>query len=267
MSKEVYIMTRFYCSGFDLNNIFGHGLGDMLKAELKDMKSIVYIPGGVEKIKKTKEKYIPNFTDNFKKAGIVFETVNLITPDILSEQAKEMIKNASFVMLMGGDPFKQKELCEKLGIMDGLKNYKGIMLGFSAGAMLMSKYIIVTPCSEEYPDFHIEPGLNLDGISIYPHNNTADTEYPDELVSGEETYKKYDLIQVAKQYGNFYLLQDYNRPDGLTDVSFIKSSKGQIELCHENNGRIWTVGKTIDLVLCPQKTPNMPKIINPGKEY
>ena len=65
----------------------------------------------VEKIKKTKEKYIPNFTDNFKKAGIVFETVNLITPDILSEQAKEMIKNASFVMLMGGDKFKKKELC------------------------------------------------------------------------------------------------------------------------------------------------------------
>ena len=84
-------------------------------------------------------------------------------------------------MLMGGCPFKQKQLCEKLGIIDELKKYDGVMMGFSAGAMLMSKYIIITPCSEEYPDFRIEPGLDLDGISIYPHNNTADTEYPDEF--------------------------------------------------------------------------------------
>ena len=260
-------MTRYYCSGFDVNNIFGHGLGDMLKAELKDMKSIVYIPGDVEKIKKTKEKYIPNFTDNFKKAGIVFETVNLITPDILSEQAKEMIKNASFVMLMGGDPFKQKELCEKLGIMDELKNYKGIIVGFSAGAMLMSKYIIITPCSEEYPDFHIEPGLNLDGISIYPHNNTADTEYPDKLVSGDETYKKSDLIQVAKQYGKFYLLQDNERENGSVDVSLIKVSNGNIEYYTENDGKIWMVDKSVEMVFGPKKLPEMQKIAKSDREY
>ena len=26
-------MTRYYCSGFDINNAFGHGLGDMFKTE------------------------------------------------------------------------------------------------------------------------------------------------------------------------------------------------------------------------------------------
>lgn len=29
-------MTRYYCSGFDINNAFGHGLGDMFLSELKD---------------------------------------------------------------------------------------------------------------------------------------------------------------------------------------------------------------------------------------
>lgn len=62
----------------------------------------------------------------------------------------------SFVMLMDDDPFKQKDMCEKLSVLEEVKRYDGIMLGFSAGAMLMSKYIIITPCSEEYPDFHIE---------------------------------------------------------------------------------------------------------------
>ena len=63
-------MTRYYCSGFDINNAFGHGLGDMFLSELKDTKSIVYIPGSPEKIQKAREKYIPAFTEHFKNVGI-----------------------------------------------------------------------------------------------------------------------------------------------------------------------------------------------------
>lgn len=95
-------MARYYCSGFDLDNFFGHGLGDMFKTDLNDTKSIVYIPGGVEKIEKAKAKHIPNFTKHFKDAGIEFEAVNIISPDLSSAEAKELIKNASFIMLMGG---------------------------------------------------------------------------------------------------------------------------------------------------------------------
>ena len=212
-------MTRYYCSGFDINNAFGHGLGDMFLSELKDRKSIVYIPGGADKMQKVREKYVP---------------------DMSPAEAQKIVREASFVMLMGGDPFKQKEMCENLGLLEVLKKYDGVMLGFSAGAMLMSKYIIITPCSEEYPDFHIDEGLNLDGISIYPHNNTNEDEYPDTLVVGDETYKKEDLIKVANQYGEYYLLQDYLREDGLTDVSLIKSTNSSIELYTENDGKIWT---------------------------
>ena len=241
-------MIRYYCSGFDRDNIFGHGLGDMFKAELNDTKSIVYIPGGAEKTEKARTKYIPNFTQHFKNAGIEFETVNIITPDLSTDEAKGMIKNASFVMLMGGDPYKQKQLCENLGIIDELKNFDGIILGFSAGAMLMSRHIIITPCSTEFPDFHIGPGLNLDGISIYPHNNTSDTEYPDVLVSGDEEYKKSDLLQVSGDYSRFYLLQDNLRENGQTDVSLIKSINGKIEFYTENDGKIWVVDQDIKLV-------------------
>ena len=46
----VIIVVRYYCSGFDINNAFGHGLGEMFKLELNDTKSIVYIPGSSEKI-------------------------------------------------------------------------------------------------------------------------------------------------------------------------------------------------------------------------
>lgn len=236
-------MIRYYCSGFDVNNAFGHGLGDMFKAELRDTKSIVYIPGSPEKIEKAKTKYVPAFTNHFKNVGIEFDEVSLITPDMTNDEAKQKIKDASFIMLMGGDPFKQKELCVKLGIWETLKNFNGVMVGFSAGAMIMSKYIIITPCSEEYPDFHIEKGLNFDDLSIYPHNNTAEEIYPNTLVVGDGTYQKKDLLKVAKEYGNFYLLQD----NGI-DVSIIKSIDGKIEYYIENNGKIWEVSEDIVLV-------------------
>ena len=241
-------MIRYYCSGFDINNAFGHGLGNMFKSELKDTKSIVYIPGNPEKVEKAKRKNVPLFTEYFKNIGIEFEQTNVITPNLTEEQAKEMIRNASFIMLMGGNPFKQKEMCRKLGILSDLKNYNGVILGFSAGAMLMSQYIIITPCSEEYPDFHVEEGLNLDGLSIYPHNNTSEEIYPNELVVGEETYKKEDLLKVAKEYGKYYLLQDNPREDGLFDVSIIKSTNGNIEYYFENDGKIWEVSSDISLL-------------------
>ena len=233
-------MTRYYCSGFDINDAFGHGLGDMFLSELKDRKNIVYIPGSPEKIQKAKDKYVPAFTNHFKNVGIEFAPSTIITAYMSPEESQQTVREASFVMLMGGDPFKQRDMCDKLGLLEVLKKYDGVLLGFSAGAMLMSKYIIITPCSEEYPDFHIEEGLNLDGISIYPHNNTNKEEYPDTLVVGDETYKKEDLIKVANQYGDYYLLQDYLREDGLTDVSIIKSTNGSIELYTENDGKIWT---------------------------
>lgn len=242
-------MTRYYCSGFDINNPFGHGLSEMFQSELKNTESIVYIPGGVEKIEKTKNKYIPYFTEHFKNAGIEFEKINLITPELPREQAVNMVNKASFIMLMGGNPLIQKQICENLQITDALKHHEGIMLGFSAGAMLMSKHIIITPCSEEYPDFQIEEGLNLDGISVFPHNNTSCKTYPNELISGNETYQKADLIQVAKKYGKFYLLQDHLRENGLTDVSLIKSSSDKIEFYTENEGKIWQACNN-DVVLC-----------------
>lgn len=236
-------MTRYYCSGFDINNSFGNGLGEMFKSELKDTKSIVYIPGGLKKIEKVKTKNVPEFRNHFKNVGIEFEEEYIFTLDMDPKEAQERVANASFVMLMGGDPFEQKEICQKLGLMDTLKKYNGVMLGYSAGAMLMSKYIIITPCSEEYPEFHIEEGLNLDGISIYPHNNTSLEEYPETLISGDEIYKKSDLIKVAKNHGDFYLLQDNIREDGKTDVSIIKSSNGNISYYKEQDGKIWIASK------------------------
>ena len=61
-----------------------------------------------------------------------------------------------------------------------------------------------------------------------------------------------DLIKVAKEYGKYYCLQDYQREDGLFDISIIKSNNGIIEYYTENNGKIWEVSDDINLVLTNQ---------------
>lgn len=236
-------MTRYYCSGFDGNDAFGHGLGEMFQRELTDTKSIVFIPGGAEKIEKARNKQIPGFMEHFKRAGICFEQMGLITPDLSGQEARTMIRNASFVMLLGGNPFQQKELCDRLDLSGVLQKFDGVMAGFSAGAMLMSRYIIVTPCSEEYPEFQIEEGLNLDNISVYPHNNTSEESYPEALAAGGEIYQRRDLVQAAEEYGEFYLLQDNVRENGRTDVSIIKSSDGELAYYIENEGKLWKAAK------------------------
>ena len=252
-------MIKYYCSGFNIDNAFGHGLGDMIKSELSSASSIVYIPGGAEKVEKAFKKYIPSFRNHFKNIGIEFDEEIVITPDIDKTIAQDKIRSASFIMLMGGNPFALKEMCDSLGLLPLLKEYNGVMLGYSAGAMLMSKYIIVTPCSEEYPDFRIEEGLNLDGISIYPHNNTSIEEYPEELVVGGETYKRNDLISVAKEYGDYYLLQDNFTQENIWDISIIKSTNGVLDFYTENQGKIWTVTKDGVKLMKLSKTKGMKK--------
>lgn len=108
-------------------------------------------------------------------------------------------------------------------------------MGMSSGAMLMSKYIIDTTGK----NIVVEDGMNLDNISIYPHNNTSEIEYPSEISLGKNIYRKNDLISVAQEYGNFYLLQDNKSEDGSFDISIIKSINGNIEYYTENNGKIW----------------------------
>lgn len=142
----------------------------------------------------------------------------------------------------------KKEIPYFIGEYDRLKenvslisSKQNTMIGTSINFELVDLFKISKECnsSEEYPDFHIEEGLNLDGISIYPHNNTNDKDYPDTLVVGDETYNKEDLIKVANQYGDYYLLQDYLRKDGFTDISLIKSTNSSIKLYTENDGKIW----------------------------
>jgi len=237
---------NYFCSGFNKENAFWEELGEKLRSDLMDKKRIVYIPASnkEEKIKRVIEEKIPIFNEHFKKIGIIFEEEICLTPNTSKEDAQRLVKESNMIMLMGGNPFHQREFIEEKGLTSLLKNYSGVILGFSAGAMNMSKYIIITPCSEEYPDFDIREGLNLSNLSIYPHNNFEGEIFPEKIFMGDEITVSKDLNQVAKEYGNFYCLQDYEHEDGTTSVSLIRIESDEIEFLINNNGKVWEVTPT-----------------------
>lgn len=236
---------NYFCSGFDINNGFWNELAIQLKADLKNTKRIVYIPGSTKenKIEKAKNIYIPSFTKYFKKIGIEFDNVECITPITTVEDAQKLVLDSDMVFLLGGNPFLQQELYTLKGLVTILQNYDGVIMGMSAGAMNMSKYIIITPCSEEYPDFDIREGLNLSNISIYPHNNFEGTTFPKQVDLGGEITKSNDLIKVASEYGEFYCLQDYLDDYGNTRVSLIRTCGDDIQIFVNNNGKAWKVSE------------------------
>lgn len=237
---------NYFCSGFNKEQAFWKELGEKLQEDLTSTKRIVYIPGStkIEKIDKTINEKIPVFTEHFKKIGIVFEDVKCITPKTSIEDAHDWINNSDMIMLMGGNPFLQRNLLDAKELIKPLKNYDGVIMGFSAGAMNMSKHIIITPCSDEYPEFDVRPGLNLSEISIYPHNNFEGEIYPEKVYMDDEVTTASDLNIVAKQYGNFYCLQDYTRSDNTTSVSLIRTTSNSFEILTNNDGKAWEVTPT-----------------------
>ena len=82
-------MARYYCSGFDITNAFGQGLGEQFRKELKSTRSIVFIPAGAERVEKANNKTVPIFLEHLKNVGIEFEKNVLITPDFTKEEAME----------------------------------------------------------------------------------------------------------------------------------------------------------------------------------
>ena len=60
-------------------------------------------------------------------------------------------------------------------------------------------------------------------------------------------------MKFIKKYGEYYLLQDNELKDNTFDIKIIKTKYKNIQLYTENNGKIWKVKDTINLINCDNK--------------
>ena len=237
--------VRYYLSGCAHTRSFNNNLGNLLIKDITQTNNIVFIAGEPEDHEFTRGSAIW-FLKELKRRHVVFDRYHVIISTTPYYLAQRWIKTADMIVLFGGNPLKQKKMCKTLGIYKMLRDFDRIMLGMSAGAMLMSEKIIITPISEEYPDLIIRDGLNKDGISIYPHNNTELDEYPECIERGNgEVYWRRDFFDAYDLAGPFYLLQDIHENIASRDIchqSFIRAD-GNVVIHYENNGKAWIVNK------------------------
>lgn len=197
---------KYYCSGWNKEIGFPQDLISYLKMDIKSLEKLVFIPSDFSNKEKI-ERNTTNFVDTFEKGNFNFKSVVVLTENMSKEEMHDHIVTANLVFLMGGNPSVQLEIINSFDLENAIRKTKAVIMGMSAGAMCMSKFSMLLPVNVEYPNFEIRRGMNLTGISIYPHYN-SNGEVPEILTIDNESTKKIDLLHASNKYGPIYLLSD-----------------------------------------------------------
>ena len=121
--------------------------------------------------------YYKSNHDVFFRYGIKHKQIHWINyfKDTKVEMENKII-NSSIVFFTGGAPDLMMKRIREFKLTSILKNYQGIMMGYSAGAMMQLDQYHITP-DEDYPAFCYEQGLGcLQGFAIEPHYHETKLE-------------------------------------------------------------------------------------------
>ena len=153
---------------------FNANLTKVLKEAISGDENLVFInaPGF-----KNDDLYFSQMIKCFEKIGISFKNKIEISNDSKIDEFKSFPKNRVY-FLMGGNPLTQFELIKKYDLTGELKNYNGVVIGFCAGAINLSKHSIITT-DDEFDTPLSYDGIGRVDISVEPHfylDNSAFTK-------------------------------------------------------------------------------------------
>ena len=128
------------------------------------------------------------------------------------------IENASLLFFTGGMPEKAIARMEQLGITEAVKNFNGVVMGASAGAMLQLEVYHVTP-DEDYGCYHIQHGLGLvRGLNLEVHYLSSDLQNECSLRAlaelGLPIYKMWHEGGLIYDNGNITVMGQVERLSG-----------------------------------------------------
>lgn len=116
---------------------------------------------------KNGEKY-DNIIRPFLAYGYAEDDIKWLNPYDGSNHL-EQIQNAELLFFTGGMPEKAIARMVQLNIVEAVKNFGGIVMGASAGAMLQLETYHITP-DEDYPEYGLWHGLGLvRGLDLEVH--------------------------------------------------------------------------------------------------
>lgn len=205
----------------EINNT--NGIVDQLSISLPIRNNLVFIasdPNNYEKV----DRYSTVTFKSFELSNLKFD--NCYTLDNRNaDKAKELIENSNMIFLSGGDTLTENEFFKSINLKELLKDYNGVILGVSAGAINLADIAYDSP--ETILDIdkpHIFEGLSKTNINVEPHFMLDTTNFTeDELAQRNEILKEsynreiYALVDGSHilidnkediLYGEGYLIKD-----------------------------------------------------------
>jgi len=140
---------------------------EALRNDMTDKKSLVLVWGcwsGDELIAFVKDSWL-------KPGGIVFDEYHLVDNRKTKEEGHRLIRDASALLILGGDDVAQAEFFAEYELAVPIKESKAtVTMGFSAGAINMaSKCVNAKSLGYKVEKTEIYDGLGLDKFCYVPY--------------------------------------------------------------------------------------------------
>ena len=115
-------------------------------------------------------KYYHGITSGLMSYGISEDNISFLNYfQDTREQMISKIKCADILYFLGGRPDSMMERIEEIGLTDAMKSHDGIIMGYSAGAVIQLKQYHLSR-DHEYPTFAYYHGLGyIDGFYLEVH--------------------------------------------------------------------------------------------------
>lgn len=185
---------RYLLSGQDSDNGFESNITSYLKKDLSGKKTICFIVANPISHGKN-DHYAKVVNQWFKKLNIGLKSYRLIDDRININNIHDIINKSDIIFLFGGNPFTQIKYLNDSGISHILRNFDGVVMGESAGAMNMSKTVYYSK-DEDYPQTVTYEGMGLVDVTISPH---FDINNKDEITDFIEYNKKLKIIGLPNE--------------------------------------------------------------------
>jgi dipeptidase E len=145
-----------------------------------------------------------SFDNTYAKDKIIFDyfrslgasTINTVSYSSTNVEIKEKIAQSDLVYLTGGVPSVLIERLKKLGVDDLLRDFKGVIVGRSAGALALCRKCVITYRSTS--EVKIIDGLGLVDLTLKAHYKLG---WDIEL---KELSKTQDIFAVPKDSAIIY---------------------------------------------------------------
>lgn len=146
-----------------------------LKKYVPNINSMVFIAGNPDGGEKT-DDYANTVKESLNLDDFEIKKISIID-NRFKGNIKNTILSADVVFLAGGNVPSQNDFIKKINLKEILKDYKGVVIGQSAGSMNCNKRVYAQPEEDEEfdnPNYKIErDGLGLVNFTIMPHMNNA----------------------------------------------------------------------------------------------